>query len=112
MTTDKENLLALADSLEWKPIETAPRDGTRILLKKDGCQPFIGSYFKWHREGEYADKEKYPDHWGSDIDWILNPEPTHWIALPTDNAAAVIREFLKHLTAPLLVADGGNHDRC
>jgi len=94
MKTDKETLLAFADSLDWQPIETAPKDGERVLLREEDEDPFTGRYFKWYREDEYADESKYPDHWESDMEGHLNPEPTHWMPLPTGEAAAVMRELL------------------
>lgn len=63
----------------WQPIETAPKDGTSILLYVDGCVI----------EGNYRGSEDYK-YWGY---VSLNshgcgccgeddPEPTHWMPLP------------------------------
>jgi hypothetical protein len=60
----------------WLPIESAPRDGTRILAYEDGnhyalewCQEFPepdGGYWKCFC-GQYV---------------TITPEPTHWMPLP------------------------------
>lgn len=65
---------------DWKPIETAPRDGTHCLL----CLPFdvgpliVGYYRYWSSplvpEGwtSYPDNRPIPDRYA----------PTHWTELP------------------------------
>ncbi len=53
---------------DWQPIETAPRDGTRVLV--------------WaHDRAWTADRcsEGVPDFWDSDGTFI---QPTHWQPLP------------------------------
>ena len=53
----------------WQPIETAPRNGTKILVWQrydDGSTE--ATFARWHC-----------DHWcGDDIGYV---EPTHWIDL-------------------------------
>ena len=77
--------------MNWQPIETAPRDGTAILLyepfdprwsrMKPGNRPMdvlcIG-LGRWHS----PDYE--PDHWGDGFEpWEkLMESPTHWMPLP------------------------------
>ena len=63
---------------EWQPIDTAPKDGTEILLgglyaKKKWTQS-VGS-----RVGEY-----WMSNDGGDPEWssILFFKPTHWMPLP------------------------------
>ena len=72
---------------DWKPIDTAPKDGTKILLYEDGII-----------EGYFEVNEKYiKDHkaWGGEGYWksLWTPEhgcgccgddnePTHWMPLP------------------------------
>lgn len=73
---------------EWQPIETAPKDGTRVLV--------YGTY-QWE---DYLDRQQTgavtayyiaADFWDDeDIGWVListNPyrdraQPTHWMPLP------------------------------
>lgn len=56
---------------EWQPIETAPRDGTRIRCL------VINDEFILHWEQE---DDEYPAGWCDDdkTDW----NPTHWMPLP------------------------------
>lgn len=60
----------------WRGIETAPRDGTRILAWRDG-QPIIA----WWDDDRYGGKQK--PYWnGSDgfhrLAWMRVTPPTHW----------------------------------
>lgn len=86
--------MAIAGEYEWRPIETAPRDGTRILL-------LLGD----HRieSGKWVDAEEDgPDSIGADAGWLSDSgwtmpgrsfghflhrrepmaPPTHWMPLP------------------------------
>ena len=54
---------------EWQPIETAPRDGTEILLWEDGY--ILGSWVEEY--GYFADPDGHL--------W-KNRQPTHWMPLP------------------------------
>ncbi len=59
----------------WQPIETAPKDGKRILLYQEGRGAFEGW---WHTDWPHAEA-----YWMDDAD--SEPEPTHWqptLALP------------------------------
>ena len=80
-----------ADSPQWQPIETAPKDGTDILL----CWAINAA-------GERIDWSEHPDTagvfvqvaswWNGENDWIvycslpneprLHFNPTHWMPLP------------------------------
>ena len=56
--------------MEWQPIETAPKDGTRVLLVID--------------HGEWGDKVwtgLWADGWIVSYGKTTN-EPTHWMLLP------------------------------
>jgi len=59
---------------EWQPIETAPRDGKRLLLRLTNGEVFSGwgteldGFYKFHADG-------------SDIGWI---NAKHWMHLPPD----------------------------
>jgi hypothetical protein len=66
---------------EWQPIETAPKDGTRILLYAKDCA-FTGAW----RAGP-----RYFNHWSAKIieaaaTWRLDDgsayAATHWMPLP------------------------------
>lgn len=52
---------------EWQPIETAPKDGTQILMVIAGYEPLCG---RWRR-----------GTWTSDPDKAYF-SPTHWQPLP------------------------------
>lgn len=58
---------------KWKPIETAPKDGTRFLAfeKSDDYQ----HYECWWRE-DFSNWSGWQDDWDSE------PNPTHWMPLP------------------------------
>lgn len=55
--------------MEWQPIETAPRDGTRVLLAGEGLV----------RECRWC----YGD-WQDPVygEWFFETTPTHWVPLP------------------------------
>ncbi|MCB9902368.1 MAG: DUF551 domain-containing protein [Planctomycetes bacterium] len=63
---------------EWQPIETAPRDGTDVLVFRDyssGARYAVASF----------DGEEWRDI--GDIGWAGmdgdDNQPTHWMPLPT-----------------------------
>lgn len=71
-----------AMSMEWQPIETAPKDGTRILVWDNGCWPA-----RWLEEAEHGHGELGPgwqifecelDVWYA----LCADNPTHWMPLP------------------------------
>ena len=68
---------------EWQSIETAPRDGTEILLKiplqweepqgRIGSGDYVSAY--WYDESS--------EFWVNRLDnWISLYRPTHWMPLP------------------------------
>jgi hypothetical protein len=60
---------------EWKPISTAPRDGTSILIwDAESLEMFIAYW------NESADPE--PAFWVARCDMQSIFEPTHWMPLP------------------------------
>ena len=70
---------------EWQPIETAPKDGTRILLahhqnKYENLPPLI-----WVIDGQWGANwrtgDDYQPHWHHDRKLRL-VSPTHWMPLP------------------------------
>lgn len=78
---------ALPDEDEWQPIETAPRDGTEILIgkwKERGGFRFCRSSWE-HFPGNSMEGEQSYDWWACDDDHndITEDEgPTHWRPLP------------------------------
>jgi len=72
-----------ASKSEWRPIETSPKDGTRILAVIPGFAVSIAWWFHDAQKWMTADAEDYPD----DESWnytVENTEylPTHWMPLP------------------------------
>jgi hypothetical protein len=68
--------------MDWQPIETAPRDGTPILLWahmdwRDELIPVTG----WYARGS--------GEWVCHADWF---NPTHWMPLPVPPATLSIVE--------------------
>lgn len=58
--------------MEWQPIETAPKDGRRILLADMFENVEIGF---WNRDlGQWMDDAQQG--------WIEPTWPTHWMAIP------------------------------
>ena len=58
----------------WRPIETAPKDGTEILVCGPACSGFYFSVACW--------KDRWQESWWSDYeDEELFP-PSHWMPLP------------------------------
>ena len=74
--------------MDWQPIETAPKDGTRVLLSGDGIVGF-GAWVKDVGKTLVADPDKpywepYDNsYWDIDFtndkDWFL---AAHWMPLP------------------------------
>lgn len=68
----------------WHPIETAPMDGTNILLfadhKDDGSNQFVGH---WHpTEGEHGPYGRFTWREQSGASIVAEEIVTHWMALP------------------------------
>lgn len=53
----------------WSPIETAPQDGTRILLFQKSSRGAFEGW--WHDDWPHAEH-----YWMDDAD--SEPDPTHW----------------------------------
>ncbi len=74
----------------WQPIETAPKDGTDVMLS-NGKSVSVGSWL--HQEpvirerrdldGRYIDQDEF-DGFEGWVDWGggMQPAPTHWMPLP------------------------------
>lgn len=63
----------MSEKMTWQPIETAPKDGTRILSYSDqeGVQ-----CISWWRDGDTSWSE-----WCSPDGYTVF-DPTHWMPLP------------------------------
>lgn len=70
---------------EWQPIETAPRDGTRILLftqwRGDEISP---EPFSEIQIGEWDEGNPAPGVWHRRAGWSVEKvgDATHWMPLP------------------------------
>lgn len=67
-----EQLAAIQSTTQWRPIETAPKDGTRIIV---GCKDVV-----WCDAG-WQNMKRVPDRWESFIGPVPF-QPTHWMPLP------------------------------
>ena len=73
---------------DWQPIETAPKDGTKILVGRDGHQTTTGVWVEDKGRTLVPDLnepywEKFDHSWWdvvfSEDEWF---SPTHWMPLP------------------------------
>lgn len=75
------------DESHWQPIETAPKDGTRILLYYPDYERkvWIGHYYNTERY-EFGKLDSKSEGWaighGTFDSMFNNHPPTHWTALP------------------------------
>lgn len=71
--------------MEWQPIETAPKDGTDVLL-------FFPTYKRQVHVGHYNIRETFThgkldsrsEGWITGLIWGIGDqaEPSHWMAIP------------------------------
>lgn len=64
----------------WQPIETAPKDGTWVLLFSPDAEPdtpFIG---QWRDVEDYPDGGAWWENNGSS--YCIDADPSHWQPLP------------------------------
>lgn len=64
---------------EWRPIETAPKDGTRLLLAKFAGHPDHESCLWWCVTGHWSSKWK---NWNDGIEPCGLADPSHWMHVP------------------------------
>ncbi|MGX1587294.1 hypothetical protein [Brevundimonas diminuta] len=86
-----EAAACIREMVEWRPIDTAPRDGTHILIAPHmdvalwdhGAERWITNIIPLNSDRTIADDwrarpvmmfEQYASNWGI--------EPTHWLPLP------------------------------
>lgn len=68
--------------MEWKPIETAPKDGTDVLLFANDSIAIAAWQTDWPNRGEWATGYSCADYG----DYYVK-NPTHWMSLPEPPAA-------------------------
>lgn len=79
------------EGMAWRPIETAPKDGTTVLVYVPGetLYPTAASYdSREYFAKEYGDPEYMPEGWrwengypGDFHEEVI--DPTHWLPLPS-----------------------------
>ena len=78
--------------MTWQPIETAPKDGTRILAYSRMARVLYA-----HRERTYPDIAvvAFTDDWWSNTAFEHHrfPHPTHWMPLPEKPIDDPVCEF-------------------
>jgi hypothetical protein len=93
-----EELEAKLDRVQWQPIETAPKDGTSVLVSTSfgGVQvvhiAFYRSENEWNSEGQYltgwSDLDDWLGWWSYTKGSVTQEKlegvsaPTHWMPLP------------------------------
>lgn len=79
----RQLLRAIEHDADWQPIETAPKDGTRILIHSgercsncpDGTLGISVAY--WHDDAWSTGRNAY-----SGADLYARHQPTHWMPAP------------------------------
>lgn len=85
----------------WRPIESAPKDGTRFLAYQAGKD--APRYECWWQD-DWPQWEGWQDPWDNE------PEPTHWMPLPAPPSSAIQAAGDKSRddqTPPLTAAERG-----
>lgn len=65
--------------MDWQPIDTAPKDGTKLLLARYVGNPLHDSALWWMAAGAWS--EKY-QNWNDTNTPDAFVCPTHWMPLP------------------------------
>jgi hypothetical protein len=81
---------------DWKPIETAPKDGTAVLLLCPGDRQCVASYgMNWPFNETWRIYIPCMGQSGHSSDAVLHHDedmPTHWMPLPDPPSAVISRE--------------------
>ena len=70
---------------DWQLIETAPKDGTHIVLFDSNVSQWAFGHFM--ADVEWANKGKKPGEWMAQPSWFPLATPTHWQPLPAPPTA-------------------------
>lgn len=62
---------------QWQPIETAPKDGTRVIL----YVPPYGAMTGHNTFSNFGGRQS--DYWSCHSSLNRDAQPTHWMPLPT-----------------------------
>ena len=86
LKAERERVKELEARIEWQPIETAPKDGTRLLTivtKFPNCRPAIGWWNVIADKWMASDAEDFhtEEDWQIELESTFY-EPTHWMPLP------------------------------
>ena len=66
---------------EWQPIETAPKDGTEIIILLHGCA--VQAVWGCIDSGDFESGQEAAYWWESSFDLDDDgTDPTHWMSLP------------------------------
>lgn len=74
------------EKADWQPIETAPKDGTRILLAKIVGHPGHPTALWWATAGHWSEKWK---NWNDGIEPAGLAGPTHWLPMNAHGVGSV-----------------------
>ncbi len=68
----------------WRPIDTAPKDGTRVLLYATLFGASLGGHDLEKDYGQWVIIAAWDDQYGMWLDGSqCTPVPTHWMPLPS-----------------------------
>ncbi len=75
----------------WQPIETAPKDGTKVIVFIPGSGAVCPA---WWEVDKYAVRPRpYWTHWGEHVfgvRQVRNKPPTHWMPIPPAPAKTAV----------------------
>lgn len=68
----------------WLPIDSAPRDGTKVLMVKVGFVPAVAWWDSERQSFDYVEACTFAEyeHWQAYLDMDCRWDPTHWMPLP------------------------------
>lgn len=78
---DADELVAAAH--EWRPIESAPKDGPYILIwSAEESRAYVGQWYAYDYSPDGYDWVEPPQRWGDHDLGSPISRPTHWMPLP------------------------------